>query len=244
MSWTQGQHREQYPDDNRGNYKHSSGSANRRDYNSNKRDSGNTRNDRPNQEEVAATFTQQGLATFSEIFGSAVEKAIAKELPSVVSQAVAKELSSVVRQAVEESIERKMFQAIRLVKEEIIGDLLTHVSNILEESTREKVSAMETAAAAVQVTEEYKKVNESAENSGSTPKVKTGNNDVDAVIALLKQKGQPVKFDEIKNLLPDLKWGSNPSVKMSNMVIHSMGQINRLGKGFYEYNDGSKHIRV
>ncbi len=50
------------------------------------------------QKDVAATFTQEGLQAFSQIFSTSVEAAIAKSLPGMLDDAIERELQNIIQQ--------------------------------------------------------------------------------------------------------------------------------------------------
>lgn len=61
--------------------------------------------------------------------------------------------------------------------------------------------------------------------------------EVELVVKTLKEIGRPVKSDELRALTSEVHWGANPSVKMSNLINKSNGQIERVGRGRYQYKN-------
>ncbi|GMA61709.1 hypothetical protein NZD89_18390 [Alicyclobacillus fastidiosus] len=216
-----------------------------------------------NVDNVAATFTQEGLQTFSTIFSSAVEAAIAKALPDIVERAVERQMRDLLQQAVTD-IER------------ITRSLATQIESFAQSSAQSsshagapEVSVVETEHAnetsddtplpAVSVLSEAPEVDneiparpsevdeqsadaksdtvDHASESSASTNTQTGRvaQEVELVVHTLREIGRPVKSDELRTLTQDVQWGSNPSVKMSSIINKSNGQIVRVGRGIYQY---------
>ncbi|KPV42228.1 hypothetical protein [Alicyclobacillus ferrooxydans] len=89
---------------------------------------------RPNmrQQDVAATFTQEGLQTFSLIFSSAVEAAIAKSLPDIVERAIERKMRDMVLNFQHE-IEERTSNFETVISGQIETVMTTYMEHMLEE---------------------------------------------------------------------------------------------------------------
>ncbi|MFB5192509.1 hypothetical protein [Alicyclobacillus fastidiosus] len=211
-----------------------------------------------NVDNVAATFTQEGLQTFSTIFSSAVEAAIAKSLPDIVERAVERQMKDLLQRAVSE-IER--------ITENLASQIESFAQGSHAGAQAESVAELEhaneaddaTPSPTVNVLSEAPDVDEevptlldevddtpedakttamddaSESSSVANPQQTRIAQEVELVVHTLRDIGRPVKSDELRTLTQDVQWGSNPSVKMSNIINKSNGQIVRVGRGMYQY---------
>lgn len=188
--------------------------------NPNQKDNGNNRRSvRVGQDDVAATFTEKGLETFSKIFATSVESAISRVLPD----------------AIERVIDAKLRDEIASLREEV-NELRSMLSQSSPATPVEISSATQERAETNAVSKPV------VESSKSVSRYHTGDviedqfdQELSALLKVMKELGRPVKSDELRSLLPEIKWSSNPSVKLSNLMIKSNGQIERVGRGFYAY---------
>ncbi len=236
------------------------------------------------QADVAATFTQEGLQTFSMIFSSAVEAAIAKSLPDIVERSVERKFHDVVIQ-VRDDIAALTNDLFAKLSDEIDGAVQAQFEKILEriqafEAVQHPPHHVESADGAthddlpdavtieesvdeIQTGEEAQILNEQsqtlpAEEAADTSQVMHGyhlngsspdslQNDakgdrrsraayeVGLVIETMKRVGRPIRTSELQSLIEEVRWGSNPSVKMTTLMNQSAGRIRRAGRGLYTY---------
>lgn len=261
MSWTQGQQNrtnqspfidpqgEERPHTRTGNPGYNRTPAARPDY-SNQRTPNATRV--APTKDVAATFTQEGLQTFSTIFASTVEAAIAKNLPDVF----------------EKVLDRKLEQLALQVKVQI-DDLVERISKEVVENWKAQSAdlgrlnmpqapgsyshdlnpqAAFTAEPKVAIPAEFPAENpltQPAMLEQTTPDQETAipdaeqdldhDSEVLAVMKALESHGQPAKIDQIRELAPQIVWGKNPSLKMASLMHRSNGQIVRIARGTYQF---------
>ncbi|GMA61689.1 hypothetical protein NZD89_18300 [Alicyclobacillus fastidiosus] len=218
MSWTHGQpprgNQSPYVDPKReGNY--------RQGHNPNQRQAPTSdagRASRPQQSNVAATFTQEGLQTFSQIFSSFVEAAIAKALPEIV----------------ERSIERKMSEILDQIRNEL-QPLLTSVMTQAYNATQVVGTHSHTDIEGDQTQETSHNQVVTANPVQSKPARRQTDEELEILLKVLKEAGRPLRTTELRSLAPEVKWGSNPSVKINSLIQASEGQIQRVGRGLYQY---------
>lgn len=307
MSWTQGQQNRtsQSPfidpvTDDRPQKPSTSGyskpNVQRNDY-SQRQPQNNVQQRQPQVKDVAATFTQEGLQTFSLIFSSAVEAAIAKTLPDLVERAVerkmqlfAKQVSDDVHRLAEDALQSLAKHAFTVVEQQVETFLagLSLPAILTPQAPDEAVQPVVTSEPSAEpiassVPEVPARLEEDPftieEHQSPMPDVSTDtdshlgsesrlgddemepqltvsrsaalNNDtadearlhstgrseqeVQTLVQTMKKLNRPVKTDELKTLIPDIKWGSNPSIKMSHLMQKSNGQIERKSKGIYQY---------
>lgn len=289
MSWTQGQHnrmnqspfidpasedRAPVPKPSTSATGYTKPAGQRTDYN-NQRTPQYTR-PQPSRE-VAATFTQEGLQTFSLIFSSAVEAAIAKSLPDIVDKAVERKMREFVQQISTELnavatnlLERVVDDTARVLQQRLATvvtniDMLNHTpqsvvaDSQVPESSAVSADEVESSMIAhapeatsapddsVQTTSAHSPVQtellpltapealEAQEQGRDVRATKRTNDEVESLVQALQGLGRPAKTEELRQLVPDIHWSSNPSVKMSNLLIKSKGRIGRVGRGMYEY---------
>ncbi|WDL95699.1 hypothetical protein [Alicyclobacillus sp. ALC3] len=218
MSWTQGQ-------SNRGNQSpyvdFENDERNRRPNYSNRRQNQVTTSTPGN---VAATFTQEGLSTFASIFSTAVEAAIAKSLPEVVEHAVERKLQDVLH-VVHSEVDRLAAELVAKITEQTQAT----IGAFLKESF--KTEQVDLQMHDAPLSEET-----SAGNSQSN-QVNRSTTELNALIDTLKAIGQPIKASELPALVKEVEWGKNPSMKMTNLMHKSNGQIERVGRGLYGYKN-------
>ena len=203
--------------------------------------------------EVAATFTQEGLQTFSLIFSSAVEAAMAKSLPDLIEKAVERKMQEIMNQFLLEMnrmkdefsllVDTKMETAMQSSptpvqpKEEAMAatpEFDEEAVNLSEQVPAFAV-AQEVSSSQEPSLEVSNEASEEMETPESTATSQVRNKaDVDRVVDALKAAVEPVTTDQLRSLLPDLPWGNNPSVKMNGFIRKSGGLIERAGRGLYQ----------
>ncbi|WAH35426.1 hypothetical protein [Alicyclobacillus dauci] len=249
MSWTQGQpprgNQSPFidpPRDNKGPNNHTKPNTGRNDRN--QRQSPNTSYPHQNMSNVAATFTQEGLETFSLIFSSAVEAAIAKSLPEIVERAVKRSTEEVLNRAMEE-MERVTSNLVSQVSQCVETAMKQTTTSIAESEQSPAYEILETEETAIPDatmvdTKETEYIQSDVDDQGKSDNSSTSGQgrlarELESVIQTLKDAGRPIKTDELRLLTHDVQWGTNPSVKMSNLVSKSKGQIERVSRGVYQY---------
>lgn len=238
MSWTQGQPNrvDQSPfidpiRDGKGHQGYAKQGDRRNDRNGRQNSNPNSRSNQP-MERVAATFTQEGLQTFSQIFSTSVEAAISKTLPDLVERAVENQMKDFVRLVADE-LERRFSNVSQLVVP-VTTEPSVEQSEMEEDLEERPEQAV--ASEPVEVDESTaKKSRRTTRVAKSEPANHRLATELDMVIDALKAEGRPLKAEELRVLASGVKWGSNPSVKLSNLVIKSNGQIERVGRGTYQY---------
>lgn len=277
VSWTRGQssniNQSPYKDpvkDDRGtpispNYKPTNN--NRRDVNT--RPPQSSQPQQGHMKDIVASFSQEGLQTFSTIFSSSVEAAIAKTLPDLVERAIEKKMKQVIDEALNNA--NQLFMqflsqivlntqtAIESRLNELIDDQLkkqfpvTNTSVVSVPDAHEvnhEVSTSEVAelsqvvaqsesiqdAPAAQFAEE---VTSPTTPDGDDEPVRPIENrlahDFEKVIAILQSAGHPLSAEELRQAAEDVEWGNNFTVKMNRFIQKSNGQIERVGKGVYQF---------
>lgn len=169
---------------------------------------------RTNYDHVATSFTE-GLETFSEIFTTSVESAIFSILPAVI----------------EKAIDAKLHGEISLLRKEI-QELRNTLPRKIQETIHETLSVKEVDYVNKPATESSPNVNRHRIDDEKQERIER---ELSSLLNILKEIGRPVKADELRSLLPEIKWSSNSSIKLSNLMIKSNGQIERVGRGFYQY---------
>lgn len=169
------------------------------------------------QKDVAATFTQEGLQAFAQIFSTSVEAAIAKALPEKLDEAIAKQLKT---------MKNELVEALRATLiEQVAHAIDERVSSLLQEHLASDKTVVQTTT--------------EVEQSGTdlvTPDSRASiSREVEAVIQQLKDIGRPVQANELQSLLTGIRWSGNVSAKMTKLINRSNGQILRKGRGLYQY---------
>ncbi|GEO24783.1 hypothetical protein AAC03nite_05680 [Alicyclobacillus acidoterrestris] len=219
-----------------------------------------------NMDNVAATFTQEGLQTFSTIFSTSVEAAIAKSLPEIVERAVERQIKQVLQQTIE-NFEKQTADLASQIRD------LKHLATRLSEGA-EGASIVSKAPESVAVDDQQPQCRAENDEETKAPAVPAGDTvvdepyeeltmpisdrpsdhpsplkasvaptqtriakEVELVVKTLKEIGRPVKSDELRALASEVHWGANPSVKMNNLINKSNGQIERVGRGRYQYKN-------
>lgn len=236
------------------------------------------------QSDVAATFTQEGLQTFSMIFSSAVEAAIAKSLPDIVERSVERkfhdvfvqvrddiaaltndlftklsnEIDGAVQAQLEQILERiQVFEAVQHPLHRVesadegthndLPDSVTIEENVDEIKTGDEVQilneqsqtlALEEATDTSEVMNGYHSNDSSPDNlqnDATEARRARAAYEVTLVIETMKRAGRPIRTSELQSLIEEVRWGSNPSVKMATLMNQSGGRIRRAGRGLYTY---------
>ena len=172
--------------------------------------------------EVAATFTQEGLATFASIFSSSVEAAMMKALPEVVDRVFAQKVEPLFEQ----------------LANQLRGEIEAYLATSRESIERPEENVQESAAMSVEHGLHIGNPNSSARLSaqGELESDGDGNRiqrELEAVLAFLKDAGRAVRTKELCAMVPSVYWGKNASAKLTKLMRVSKGQIERIDKGLY-----------
>lgn len=207
----------------------------------------------PNKD-VAATFTQEGLQAFSTIFSSAVEAVLVKALPDLVEKAVERKVDEMSKQILLE-LHRVMENQLSSLREPISVQNIS-TSEYSQQSEMEKQFPEEALDTRLQGASSETKpqedrlskettiqqslhVNRAAEDGWQTNFHQTTSlaEDAKLVVDVMQKMDRPVRTNELPELIPDVYWGHNISMKMNKVMQKSAGRIERISKGLYVYRD-------
>lgn len=156
------------------------------------------------------------METFSKIFATSVEAAISRVLPEVIEKAV----------------DAKLREEMISLREEI-----QELRSMLTSQSRESADRAVSREHAKEVRGPVADKPSTGMNAEKSDRL---TEELSALLKVLKEIRRPVKAGELRSLLPEIKWGSNPAVKLSNLMIKSNGLIQRVGKGFYQYANSAE----
>lgn len=212
----------------------------------------------PNKD-VAATFTQEGLQTFATIFSTAVEAVLVKTLPELVEKVLDKK--------VEELSKQLLLEMHHLLKSQLTTSQVPSESTeqpgiardngnfhfgetiMQDRSDSTSVQSQNWGVEAGLGLAPYNSLNslsqtppttgssQVAVHSGPIQQPSRLIDDLKRVIGSLQHLDRPVRTNELPELVPEVYWGHNISMKMNKIMQKSEGRIQRISKGLYVYKN-------